>query len=760
MTFQAPPMLTVVWPEVPWEDNGWILGWNPRGLVLVVAAFIVAPTVADAQAIVRTRLAGTNARSIPRNLRLIGRLRESNGASPGGNGGDIAADGGARAARSAADIWLELTPGPALAELYCCGYKHRAQLHVIRCDSKCRKFQTSPIGMSVLSNWGIAGLAALLAGGKPLLRPESESPVEGPVLAPHAAQLFAAKTVVAGSGGASAPNNSSDLYGQSSEDARDKDQTPLKSNNSLSGPSLDRSPGEQTSSSSSNDTGSYASDLLGPVAAQQGGSGGVGGPPAVLVATRPPRLSFPTAADKTELSDVFGCLNSGVLIRERLAKGGASAAAPAAPAAAPSPIIASLAAPLIAALLALQVVTALSNASYVGRVLDFRLRELVNWLSLVSGRSTSCGLQPLIPHVLDHTCPPSRRRLCIWGFVTRVLGDMLLGIAIVMLLKTCEAPLIALVRSVGWFGLYEVHMGYISWFVGWPAGFKMNDDLNVVLSFVTRSVLRTWRDTVTHEAMQSENVLHRIYTVWMVVSCCGASFSLAFVADCSNIATQHLRLAFRFMSLIYKCFQSLLSCLLLMFRGRKTNPLRKRVDAADFSVDQMLFGALLATATAFLFPTLAFYYFYLALVRMVIYLVQELLSAMSFVCCYLPIFPVLYWLTSRFALPNGVELSDPFYRAPPPSRSPTTAASPTTLSSPSAELPIIDVTLRIKPMPITEAFVDLFAVVWLVSRPFSLPRLMAFVLNADHKPLVVTASSDVFPHLAASSTNPPLTIKC
>jgi hypothetical protein len=745
MSFQAAPMCTVAWPEIPWVDNAWILGWNPRGLVLAVAAFVTAPTLLEAQSIVRQRLAVADTRDrrkIPRNLRIIGRLRRNEAVNDG-------PDGGARAARTAADIWIELTPGPALADLYCCGYKHRAQLHVIRCDPNCRKFQTTPTSISVLSHWGIAGLAALLAGGKPLLGSDAESSIEGPILAPHAAQLFAPKATQPSGLSSTVMQTEIGDVPPSDEHAGAHRETPVKNTSLVA----DRS-GESTNK----DDNGFAADLLGPVATSTSSSAS----PQIVLPGRPPRLDFPTTADKTELSDVFACLNSGVIIRKSLAntRPTSSAARSTVPnLSSGRSLLSSVLAPLISVLLAIQaVVTVISKASYVGRVLDFRLRELVNWLSLVSGQTTSCGLQPLIPHILDNSCPASRRRLCIWGFVTRVFGDVFLGMVIVVLLLTWEEPLVAAVRFTGWFGLYEVHMGYISWFVGWPAGFKMNDDLNVVLSFVTRSVLRTWRDVVTHESFQDQDIVGHVYRAWVVVSCFGASFAFAFVADCSNVVTQHLRLAFHFMSVIYKCFQSLLSCLLLMFRGRKNNPLRKRVDASDFSVDQMLFGALLATATTFLFPTLALYYFYLAFVRMIVWLVQELLSAVSFVCCYLPIFPILYWLTSRFALPSGVELSDPSYRSPPTTSPTVSTASPTSLS-PSPQLPIIDVTLRIKPMPITEAFVDLLVVTWLVSRPFAIPRLIAFVLNADNKPLV-TASTDVFPHLAASSTNPPLTVKC
>eukprot|EP00331_Platyophrya_macrostoma_P029865 CAMPEP_0176455398 /NCGR_PEP_ID=MMETSP0127-20121128/30598_1 /TAXON_ID=938130 /ORGANISM="Platyophrya macrostoma, Strain WH" /LENGTH=89 /DNA_ID=CAMNT_0017845017 /DNA_START=13 /DNA_END=278 /DNA_ORIENTATION=- len=84
------------------------------------------------------------------------------------------------------------------------------------------------------------------------------------------------------------------------------------------------------------------------------------------------------------------------------------------------------------------------------------------------------------------------------------------------------------------------------------------------------------------------------------------------------------------MSVVYKCLVSLLTCLIAQFRGKKYNPLKKRTDGFEFGMDQMLFGTLLCTAALFLFPTVAMYYFYLALVRTSVWVVQESLLAAAF----------------------------------------------------------------------------------------------------------------------------------
>lgn len=45
-----------------------------------------------------------------------------------------------------------------------------------------------------------------------------------------------------------------------------------------------------------------------------------------------------------------------------------------------------------------------------------------------------------------------------------------------------------------------------------------------------------------------------------------------------------------------------------LFRGRKWNPLRRRVDSASFDAEELFLGTLLFTLTLFLLPTTAVYY--------------------------------------------------------------------------------------------------------------------------------------------------------
>ncbi len=57
-----------------------------------------------------------------------------------------------------------------------------------------------------------------------------------------------------------------------------------------------------------------------------------------------------------------------------------------------------------------------------------------------------------------------------------------------------------------------------------------------------------------------------------------------------------------------------LASLWRLFRGKKWNVLRQRVDSATYDVDQLFLGTLLFTVLLFLLPTTALYYVVFTLV--------------------------------------------------------------------------------------------------------------------------------------------------
>jgi len=77
---------------------------------------------------------------------------------------------------------------------------------------------------------------------------------------------------------------------------------------------------------------------------------------------------------------------------------------------------------------------------------------------------------------------------------------------------------------------------------------------------------------------------------------------------------------------LYNLQLNALSSLWRLFRGKKWNVLRKRVDSAVYNVDQLFLGTLLFTILLFLLPTTALFYAVFAVVNIITYFLPHFIT--------------------------------------------------------------------------------------------------------------------------------------
>lgn len=88
----------------------------------------------------------------------------------------------------------------------------------------------------------------------------------------------------------------------------------------------------------------------------------------------------------------------------------------------------------------------------------------------------------------------------------------------------------------------------------------------------------------------------------------GATLFLALCSDLLSLSTLHLYLFYSMATTVFSFHTSAMRSLFDIFRGKKRNTIRNRVEPATYNLDQLLIGAVLFTLAAFLLPTvLAFY---------------------------------------------------------------------------------------------------------------------------------------------------------
>eukprot|EP01064_Diplonema_japonicum_P009546 TRINITY_DN17015_c0_g1_i1.p1 TRINITY_DN17015_c0_g1~~TRINITY_DN17015_c0_g1_i1.p1 ORF type:complete len:441 (+),score=72.15 TRINITY_DN17015_c0_g1_i1:58-1380(+) len=181
----------------------------------------------------------------------------------------------------------------------------------------------------------------------------------------------------------------------------------------------------------------------------------------------------------------------------------------------------------------------------------------------------------------------------------------------------------------------------MQWIMGWPAGFKGNTQLNKSLGKAGMWVLSwEWIEDWVHYAascLTHTGVLNNI-GVWMVL---GGTGVVGIGCDIATVLSMPFIVGFLGYGLVFNTVKEVLVQLAGMMRGKKFNPLRKKLDCAPFDSHQKLMCTVLFTLVVFLFPTIAVYYLFFSFSYLALRACQELLTFLSHLLLTLPILAVL-----------------------------------------------------------------------------------------------------------------------
>jgi phosphatidylinositol glycan class Q protein len=196
----------------------------------------------------------------------------------------------------------------------------------------------------------------------------------------------------------------------------------------------------------------------------------------------------------------------------------------------------------------------------------------------------------------------------------------------------------------------------ISWLMDWPAGLKLNNELAAFLGDLFLWVIDHWSNCI--EALQP--VLPHV--IWFIgfSSFAGASMPIALFSDLLSILTLHIYSFYVASARIFDWQLTIILSLFQLFRGKKHNVLRKRIDSCDYDLDQLLLGTILWTLLLFLLPTVVVFYLTFASARMAIISLKAVLDTLLACLNHFPLFALMLRLKDSQRLPGGIrfELRD------------------------------------------------------------------------------------------------------
>ncbi|KAJ3243358.1 phosphatidylinositol N-acetylglucosaminyltransferase subunit gpi1 [Chytriomyces hyalinus] len=240
-----------------------------------------------------------------------------------------------------------------------------------------------------------------------------------------------------------------------------------------------------------------------------------------------------------------------------------------------------------------------------------------------------------------------------YNVVWLIANDIIIGVTLGSFLMMNSSVLAEqFLATLDYFTLDGIKL-VIEWLMGWPppAGLKLNSELNKFLGQLFLWILYMWRDFVIP---LRDNLPTIIYCIG-IAGYFGATVVLSLLSDLVAVLTLQLFLFYVVAAKIYSWQVDAILSLLTIFRGKKLNILRNRVDSSEFDVDQLLVGAILFALLVFLFPTVAVYYLLFSLTRVGVICIQGGIEILLAFLNHFPLFAIMLRFKDPNRLPAGIQ---------------------------------------------------------------------------------------------------------
>ncbi|KAL2914635.1 hypothetical protein HK105_205773 [Polyrhizophydium stewartii] len=232
-----------------------------------------------------------------------------------------------------------------------------------------------------------------------------------------------------------------------------------------------------------------------------------------------------------------------------------------------------------------------------------------------------------------------------------IANDIIIGLALGTVLVDYRYP-IARIISVTLHSLtIETVDTMITWLMGCPGGLKLNVELNSFLGELFGWLVLSWSELFVAAANRLPAVIYVIGHLGVF----GATMPIAVFMDLVMLSTMHLHLFYTISAKMYYWQVAVIQSLFTLFQGKKRNALRKRVDSAEYDLDQLLLGTCFFTLLVFLFPTVGVYYLLFCIYRIGVVLVHAAFEIVLAFFNHFPLFALMLRVKDPLRLPQGIQ---------------------------------------------------------------------------------------------------------
>lgn len=286
---------------------------------------------------------------------------------------------------------------------------------------------------------------------------------------------------------------------------------------------------------------------------------------------------------------------------------------------------------------------ALKDVSATAQQVDIRLQQFCYWpvqyITLSKRKQTWQSVTTNHPEYI-------RFYNSLWLVANDVIIGMALGSYIIENAGFVAAQVDTVLSAWTITGL----QGMIIWLQGWPAGLKLNTELAVFLGELFLWVIEYWAGIID----MLRPYLPDVVTFIGFASFAGATMPISLLSDLISVLTLHIYCFYVASARIYNWQLTIITSLFHLFRGKKRNVLRNRIDSCDYDLDQLLLGTILFTLLFFLLPTVGVFYLTFASARMAIICAKAGLDTLLACLNHFPLFALMLRFKDSRRLPGGI----------------------------------------------------------------------------------------------------------
>ena len=300
---------------------------------------------------------------------------------------------------------------------------------------------------------------------------------------------------------------------------------------------------------------------------------------------------------------------------------------------------------------------ALKDISATAQQVDIRLQQFCYWpMQYLTLRKRKDDWESVTDRHPDY--------IRFFNSLWLVANDVIIGIALGSYIIDNAAWVAWQINTVlmGW--TVEGLRDMIAWLMDWPAGLKLNTELAVFLGDLFLWVIDLWKGRSAPSLLLSRMLIctecviglrpllpHVIYFIGFS-SFAGATMPISMFSDLLSFLTVHIYCFYTASARIFHWQLTIIMSLFHLFRGKKHNVLRNRIDSCDYDLDQLLLGTILFTLLFFLLPTVAVFYLTFTSARMAIIFLKAALDTSLACLNHFPLFALMLRAKDSRRLPG------------------------------------------------------------------------------------------------------------